>query len=144
MYRFLLSKFILLTFYCYILIVQRVPLRILHTSKQCTLINLTLSLNLSSLPLFCRQVYWFPLLYFYISQWSISIIFQPPHHFLHPYPSRWFSPTTSYIVFFKEKHDFLPVWDKSIYTGSFLLLFPCTYVLQPQCYIVLYSHQSTF
>jgi hypothetical protein len=27
---------------------------------------------------------------------------------------------------------FLPVWDKDSYKETFLVLFPCTYVLQPQ------------
>jgi hypothetical protein len=29
-----------------------------------------------------------------------------------------------------KKHDFLLVWIKDIYTGGFLVLFPCVYVLQ--------------
>jgi hypothetical protein len=36
---------------------------------------------------------------------------------------------------------FLLVWDKDHYTGNFLVLFPCTYVLKPQ-FINLFQSSS--
>jgi hypothetical protein len=38
---------------------------------------------------------------------------------------------------------FLLVWDKDSYAGSFLVTFPCMYVLYPQLVYLLYLH-STF